>query len=223
MRNVTFVPPRQEVQLGMGIFNGTSYIVWPLTWGRRYNSNLAPIGHGDSGGPVFTFNWPNGLEIVAHGVVSTGDNGARGACQGVPSRGQTDGTPDCFMNFAWAPIKWALSTTRDSTQYSLVVPGAVDGVCGRSLGTCSVGWGDSDNGQTVCGTTREWRCMGTNGGSIARCSASNATCPPSPPVEPQPTPRPRKRLPGGCDLSLSSAGAEPLWMLCPLFESGEGK
>jgi hypothetical protein len=55
----------------------------------------------------------------------------------------------------------------------------VNGVCNNStpLG-CSAGSATGDNGQTSCGTTRNWTCAGSGGGSNSgTCSFANAACP----------------------------------------------
>ena len=51
-----------------------------------------------------------------------------------------------------------------------------NGACGGSAATCSAGSVTGDNGQTSCGTTRSWGCMGTGGGTTASCSVANAAC-----------------------------------------------
>ena len=52
----------------------------------------------------------------------------------------------------------------------------VNGACGGGAATCSAGSVTGDNGQTACGTTRTWGCMGTGGGTTASCSTANAAC-----------------------------------------------
>ena len=54
----------------------------------------------------------------------------------------------------------------------------VNGVCNNSVALgCVSGLDDHDNGQTACGTTRQWVCDGTNGGANSgTCSLSNGTC-----------------------------------------------
>ena len=41
----------------------------------------------------------------------------------------------------------------------------VNGACGGSAATCSAGSVTGDGGQTSCGTTRTWGCMGSGGGT----------------------------------------------------------
>lgn len=55
---------------------------------------------------------------------------------------------------------------------------AINGVCNNSVALgCSAGSAAGDNGQTACGTTRQWYCAGANGGSnSATCSFTNAAC-----------------------------------------------
>ena len=53
----------------------------------------------------------------------------------------------------------------------------VNGACGGGAATCNAGSVTGDGGQTSCGTTRTWGCMGTGGGTTASCSVANAACP----------------------------------------------
>jgi hypothetical protein len=52
----------------------------------------------------------------------------------------------------------------------------VNGVCGATPVQCMSGTVSSDNGLTICGSTRNWTCLGSNGGSNASCSFSNPPC-----------------------------------------------
>lgn len=52
----------------------------------------------------------------------------------------------------------------------------VNGTCSTTAGACTAGSVSNDNGATACGTTRTWKCAGSNGGSTANCSKANAAC-----------------------------------------------
>lgn len=54
----------------------------------------------------------------------------------------------------------------------------VNGVCDNSVALgCTSGVAGSDNGLVACGTTREWVCTGSGGGSDSgTCSKANAAC-----------------------------------------------
>ena len=59
------------------------------------------------------------------------------------------------------------------------VPILTNGACSATAGTCLAGAVTGDDGITTCGTTRHWSCAGTNGGTTASCTSTNATCPPT--------------------------------------------
>ncbi|MDX2096040.1 MAG: type II secretion system protein [Alphaproteobacteria bacterium] len=56
----------------------------------------------------------------------------------------------------------------------------VNGACNNAVALgCSAGSAISDNGQTACGTTRQWVCQGMGGGTNSgTCSFANAACVP---------------------------------------------
>ncbi|MFN8929397.1 MAG: hypothetical protein ACK5WQ_03405 [Alphaproteobacteria bacterium] len=54
----------------------------------------------------------------------------------------------------------------------------VNGACNTAMGgACTTGTAAGDNGLTGCGSTRTWTCNGSNGGTNASCSLTNAACP----------------------------------------------
>lgn len=75
-------------------------------------------------------------------------------------------------NTAWVDASWSLiPPVWTGWEY------AVNGMCSISPGVCVLGDPALDNGQTACGTTRTWDCVGRYGGSVTPCAHANAACP----------------------------------------------
>lgn len=54
---------------------------------------------------------------------------------------------------------------------------AVNGACGSSSGGCNSGTRINDNGNTACGTVRNWQCAGSGGGTTSgTCTYNNPNC-----------------------------------------------
>jgi hypothetical protein len=69
---------------------------------------------------------------------------------------------DKFVNFKPADVSLGLCP--------------INGSCSGTPGTCALGTVAGDNGAVACNTTRTWSCNGSNGGTNASCSTTNAVC-----------------------------------------------
>jgi hypothetical protein len=64
------------------------------------------------------------------------------------------------------------------SQSAATCTAVVNGACNNAVALgCSAGTAISDNGQTACGTNRQWVCQGSGGGTNSgTCSKANAAC-----------------------------------------------
>ncbi len=126
--------------------------------------NLQGSASGNAGGPTVAINGvcDNTGPLACAPGTPTADNGATACgttrtwtCAGAHG-GANSGT--CSFTYRACPV---------------------NGVCNNAVALgCSAGTAGSDNGQSACGTTRQWVCLGQNGGANSgACSFNNAACP----------------------------------------------
>lgn len=113
-----------------------------------------------------------------------------GACNTATPLGCTDGTAisdngqtACGTTRSWVCQGSGGGSNSGTCSYAnpACPPAAVNGTCNNAtpLG-CTDGTAISDNGQTACGTTRNWVCQGSGGGSDSgTCNFTNPVCPPA--------------------------------------------
>lgn len=115
-----------------------------------------------------------------------------GACGDVFPGQCVSGDNDGSLSYSGSTASWRCYGSNggsDSGQCSMIVPdppppedppppGPTDGSCNNStpLG-CNAGFATNDNGQSACGTTRQWICAGQDGGTDSgTCSYANPVC-----------------------------------------------